>query len=308
MKCVCPMGGDRTCPDDCPLAVWASLTPSDRKTQRKSVAEKLYSQNFTMEQIATQLGVTHGTISRDLREFVHDAQIKKPAQTASNPKGAGRPKNNGTKSSRAGPKPHRHKYSIVAEEAAAALVLDKGKTRDQAAVEAGVSAKVVQLSVAKEVGRREALAEPLIDRSELSLTAQEKLDVAIRQHKRALDIAFEQRVRDMVNRRLDEIILPHWKEKIAQAQELYARRKALMDKTTFNAIRRALHPDSRNSITDTVLAEAFDTFMSLEKYLLNEKDSPTEIGNLPSTVAEWDKMRKRPKKRQGGKDAPARRH
>lgn len=45
-----------------------------------------------MEQIATQLGVNHGTISRDLREFVHDAQIKKPAKTASNPKGAGRPK------------------------------------------------------------------------------------------------------------------------------------------------------------------------------------------------------------------------
>jgi hypothetical protein len=32
-------------------------------------------QGFTMEAIATQLGVNHGTISRDIREFVHDAQI-----------------------------------------------------------------------------------------------------------------------------------------------------------------------------------------------------------------------------------------
>jgi hypothetical protein len=44
-----------------------------------------------MEAIATQLGVSHPTIVRDLREFVHDEQIK-PAKTASNPKGAGRRK------------------------------------------------------------------------------------------------------------------------------------------------------------------------------------------------------------------------
>ena len=33
-----------------------------------------------------------------------------------------------------------------------------------------------------------------------------------------------------------------------------------MDKDTFNTIRRALHPDSRNSISDKKLAEAFHTF------------------------------------------------
>ena len=58
MKCVCPMGGDRTCPDDCLLAVWANLPTNDRKTRRKPIAEQLYKQGFTMEQIATQLGVS----------------------------------------------------------------------------------------------------------------------------------------------------------------------------------------------------------------------------------------------------------
>jgi hypothetical protein len=64
-----------------------------------------------------------------------------------------------------------------------------------------------------------------------------------------------------------------------------------MDKETFNIIRRALHPDSRNSISDKKLGDAFDHFMQLEKFLLNEKDSPTDFGELPSSLAEWDKMR-----------------
>ena len=64
-----------------------------------------------------------------------------------------------------------------------------------------------------------------------------------------------------------------------------------MNKATFNAIRRALHPDSRKSISDEVLATAFDIFMGLEKFLLDEKDSPTEIGPVPNNLAEWDKMR-----------------
>jgi hypothetical protein len=93
MRCVCPMGGNRTCPKGCPLAKWASLSPADRRSQRKTIAEQLYKQGFTMEVIATQLGVTNQTISNDLRDFPNDLEIKKPAKTASNPKGAGRPKN-----------------------------------------------------------------------------------------------------------------------------------------------------------------------------------------------------------------------
>jgi hypothetical protein len=38
--------------------VWANLSLTDQKAQRKPIAEKLYKQGFTMEQIATQLGVT----------------------------------------------------------------------------------------------------------------------------------------------------------------------------------------------------------------------------------------------------------
>jgi hypothetical protein len=104
-------------------------------------------------------------------------------------------------------------------------------------------------------------------------------------------MSFAERVADEVRRRIDEIVLPHWKKQIDQAHKLYKHRRGAMDKATFNKIRRALHPDSRNSISDKVLGEAFDTFMALEKFLLDEANSPTEIGPLPNSLAEWDKMR-----------------
>ena len=47
-----------------------------------------------MEQIATQLGVQQGTISKDLANLFQGNKSK-PAKTASNPKGAGRPKGSG---------------------------------------------------------------------------------------------------------------------------------------------------------------------------------------------------------------------
>jgi hypothetical protein len=93
---------------------------------------------------------------------------------------------------------------------------------------------------------------------------------------------------------VDETIIPDWREKINQAHKLYERRRALMDKDTFNTIRRALHPDSRQSISDNKLGQAFDAFMSLEKYLLNEKDSPTVFGDtLPRSYADWEAAKRK---------------
>jgi hypothetical protein len=294
------MGGDRTCPDDCLLAVWANLPAADRKTRRKPIAEKLYTQGFTMDQIATQLGVSHPTIVRDLREFVHDEQIK-PAKTASNPKGAGRPKGKKTRTTHTAP------TADVSQKMAEA-VLDEGKTLAQVTHDFDLpSVQHAKLAIAKEQGRREA--EPIITPDMLSMTAQQKFDAAIRQEKARLTAQFSQAVNEKVREKLDEMILPHWKKQIDEAQQLYARRRGLMDKATFNKIRRGLHPDSRNSISDKVLGEAFDTFMSLEKYLLDEKDSPTEVGaGLPRTWAEWEAAKQKARtarrsKRAGGRSA-----
>jgi hypothetical protein len=125
----------------------------------------------------------------------------------------------------------------------------------------------------------------------LSMTAQQKLEAWQRQYQKDLARQFERCVLNEVKRRVDEMILPHWKEKITQAEKLYVHRRGAMDKATFNKIRRALHPDSRNSISDNMLGDAFDTFMSLEKFLLDEKDSPTDFSGLPETWDEWEKAK-----------------
>lgn len=141
--------------------------------------------------------------------------------------------------------------------------------------------------------QRQTPAEPVIARETLSLSAQQKLDTAIRQEMRRLAREADQIVNERVQRHMDEIMLPDLKQKIAQAQELFKRRRALMDKETFNTIRRALHPDSRQSISDRRLAAAFDAFTGLEKFVLDEKASPTDFDHLPDNLAEWDRMRAR---------------
>src|SRR5262245_27867992 len=104
MKCVCPMGGDRTCPDDCLIAKCHNLPVKDRKAQRKVYAEQLYKQKYTMEQIATQLGVAKGTISKDLAGVVSNGNnSERPSKRGR--KGEGRPK--GKKS-----KPEHHQQAI----------------------------------------------------------------------------------------------------------------------------------------------------------------------------------------------------
>jgi hypothetical protein len=103
----------------------------------------------------------------------------------------------------------------------------------------------------------------------------------------------EQKFHDAVNARvrefLAETILPNWRKEQDEFKKLMNARKGVMDKATFNAIRRALHPDSRNSISDKMLGEAFDKFMTLEKRLLTEKDSPTTWGKM--TLEEMDARR-----------------
>jgi hypothetical protein len=258
-------------PENCPLTAWTALSPNERKGQRRPLARRLHEQGFSPEVIAEQFGVHVATIYRDL-EFSHDAKIK-PSKTARNPKGAGRPK--GSKSTRK-PGEVQKQRSINADPQAWARFKAKAEAEGK--------------SAAEKLG--EIIAEPVIDPATLSLSAQEKLAAAMRQHQRALDAQFQLRVSEEIRRRVDEIILPEWKRRIDEAKRIFNRRRGIMDKDTFNMIRRGLHPDSRKGISDQKLAAAFDAFMRLEKYLLTEVDSPTSFGgDLPSNLAEWDRMR-----------------
>jgi IS30 family transposase len=267
------MGGDRTCPDDCPLAVWANLSATDRKAQRKPIAEKLYKEGFTMEQIATQLGVSHVTISNDL-QFVSDLQIKKPAKSATNPKGAGRPR--GKKKQATADK---HEKIIALHDAGM-------KPKEIAALVGYSDPRMVDRVLEVEHVRRDAHSGELPP-EELSKTAQQKLESAIRQHKLKLDAEFDIRVRAEMKRYLDDVALPSYLKEIKEIERTIRDRRGIMDRVTYRKILSCLHPDR---VADEALKkrfeEAFRLFTDLEKRVLNEKESPTTFRNVPRTAEE----------------------
>ncbi len=286
MRCICPMGGERECPPDC--------TPAHRKAHRKTIAEQLYRDGKTMEQIAVQLDVGKSTIARDIEEFSHDGKTE-PRTSERGRKGEGRPK---------GAKKSAPSETVKQREARNERIVDlhdQGFKTKEIAEKVKLGERNVSQIIEHEKIRREAT--PEIDPASLSMKAQEKLNAAMRQMQRKLGNDYERTVREAiekgVTRRMNEIALPQWREQVRKAEDLYNRRKGIMDKATFDGIRSVLHPDSRKSISDQKLGEAFDKFMSLEKYLLDEKASPTSWPDVPSTVEEWEKMRQRPKRPAG---------
>ena len=262
-------------PEKCPIRVFSDLTPAEQRVERKRTAAKMMEQGFTQEQIAKQLGVSRQTIQQDLDGLPVTGKPQRPK--------GGRPL--GKKKDK--PKPRQTdavEKTIIAR-------AEAGEASTTIAADVGLDGRAVRHVIERERIREEARADPEITPDMLSKSAQEKLDAAVRQHQRRLDLAFEKRVLDEVRKRLDQIVLPSWQTRLDDAERVLKRRSGIMDKNTFNTIRRALHPDSRNAVSDKKLAEAFDAFMGLEKLLLDEKDSPTEFGGIPSNLAEWDKMR-----------------
>lgn len=262
-------------PEKCPIRVFSDLTPAEQRVERKRTAEKMIKQGFTQAQIAKQLNISQRQVSTDLEGL--EVTSKPPR-----PKG-GRPL--GKKKD----KPKQRQTDAVEKIIIARAEAGEASTTIAAAV--GLDGRAVRHVIERERIREEVRADPEITPDMLSKSAQEKLEAAVRQHQRRLDLAFESRVTEGVRKRIDEIVLPHWKGKLDEAQRIFNRRSGIMDKNTFNSIRRALHPDSRNAVSDKKLAEAFDAFMGLEKLLLDEKESPTDLGGIPSSLAEWDKMR-----------------
>jgi ParB-like chromosome segregation protein Spo0J len=277
------------------------------KEDRKHIADHLYCKHgWSMECIAEALKVTKGTISKDLAGIVSDGNNQtKHAKTVTNPKGSGRRKGS-TKKAAAGKTSEQPAAKPVVAPILASedddgepLVPDRAtvKARIQRAnyIDAvDITDKMDKETRAKFFAHlKEKFGVTEIDPASLSKTAQEKLEAATRRRMWELDASFHSKVAGEVKKRINEIVLPHWKQQIAMAKKLYGHRRGAMSKDTFNTIRRALHPDSRNSISDQKLSEAFDTFMGLEKYLLDEKDSPTAFPDLPASWDEWEAAKRK---------------
>jgi ParB-like chromosome segregation protein Spo0J len=249
------------------------------KEDRQRIAKYLYGEReWTMQQIADALSVTQKTISKDL------AGVYTQGINPARPQG-GRPKGS-TRITKA------RKNTDDAERLAASLVLDKGLSYEKAAEEAGIdgSVQIVKIAIAREEGRRE----PVVNREDLSLTALQKLEIAIRQAKRKLDLEYKERVRLESRKLIEEVILPSYIKDHEMYKEVIRSRKGIIDRSVYRKILSCLHPDR---VTDPSLKrryeDAFNLFTKMEKLLLSEKDSPTAMTNLPRTYEEMMELKRK---------------
>lgn len=275
------------------LAIASNIGAGLSKKDRESIAVRAYEHGYTMEQIAKLLGVVKSTVSKDLSrsEIVSDGNNSKPAKTATNPKGAGRPR---TKKLDVAPKRSDHAPRVIG-------LHDSGATIPEIAQQTGVGKRQVRHIVEREKIEREVA--PVISVADLSLTAQQKLDGAINQEKKKLEQRFEARVAAEVDQRV-RTYMEAMSEELAKEREEHKRvmnaRDGFMTKETYRNIRNCLHPDRAmhpERFTDPKLQalynHAFHEFSKLEKCILNEKESPTLSSPLPRTRAEWEERRRK---------------
>jgi hypothetical protein len=294
-------------PENCPLTAWSALSARERKVQRKPLAEQLYKQGFTMEDIAAQFGVTHKTISQDLREFVPEVQTKE-RQSKRGRKGEGRPKGSGRKLSRgkSTPKLDRARAivreKIEANEPVGPHTLEKEHGGD-------ISHVTFDMAITAELARKEALSDQIpIDPATFPKTTKEKVELWQRRELRRMEAEYEQKLRDKLKEHYDRL-LPEYEEKLREAEQTIKRRQGIMSAATFKKILTCLHPDR---IQDEGLkrrfADAFNSFKRLELLLVAEDEKPTAEMPWPKTYAEMMAMKEKVKQarraRRGNMPAP----
>jgi ParB-like chromosome segregation protein Spo0J len=163
----------------------------------------------------------------------------------------------------------------------------------------GISHVTFDMAITAELARKQALSEPTITPDMLSLTAQQKLELAIRQHKAKLDRDFHAAVTRRADEFIENTIGPILRKREAEATRVIESRKGVMTKETFRKIWACLHPDRiLDPEQKPKYQEAFTLFEKVKMLLLNEQESPTRSGPcVPTTPAEWEALKRQANER-----------
>lgn len=168
---------------------------------------------------------------------------------------------------------------------------DQGLTNPEIAKRTGRGVRYVRHLLERARIRRNAEAQ--IDPGSLSLSAQQKLQLCLKQQLRKQEQEYHARIEAAVRRYLDIESERRQKEQ-NEAKRVMEARHGLMNRATYKKILVCLHPDW---VTDAKqksrYEEAFREFNKLEKLLLSEKDSPTQFMPIPRTAAEWEELKRK---------------
>ncbi len=129
-----------------------------------------------------------------------------------------------------------------------------------------------------------------VTRADLSLSAQEKFDAALRHAKRKLELEFDQRVLDECKLRIEESILPAYRKDLVDAAATLRSRNGILPLAMFKKILSCLHPDRVGPELQQRYQDAFTAFKALERVILSEAEMPTPEIDFPRT---WAETRKR---------------
>ena len=191
-----------------------------------------------------------------------------------------RPKVNSNKIKKEPPKAHYCATEVMAH-------YDAGDSNREIAEATGLNMCIVKDIVREERLRRE----PVVSRDDLSLTAQQKFDTAIKQEKARLAVSFATTVDKRVQEFLSGSIGPILEKEQKEAKWIMESRKGVMTRKQFNQIRACLHADRTPS--DEEKHNAFVLFTSFEKFMLKEKECPTSFTRIPTNWDEWVDARRK---------------
>ena len=183
-----------------------------------------------------------------------------------------------------------------AKAAVEAIVARGGRpTRTKVMAEAGVTEIPAQLAVeafraiqeAKAEIDEEALAKAAIEA--LPKSSRDKLDIALRRETKRLAAEFEMAVRTEAQKRLAEISIPYYNEKLRHYEAVMAGRGGVFTKIQYNLILACLHPD--NVASPERRQEAFVLFRGAEIKLVDETESPM-MGARPWSLDGLDRRKR----------------
>jgi len=137
-------------------------------------------------------------------------------------------------------------------------------------------AKAVELT-------NKAAYEAACSADELPKTGKQKLEAAINQHKRTLDLEFESRVSREVEDRLNRI-LPHLEEKHRQYVAVTNAYRGVFTNEEYKALRQFLHPDKHHG-NEAKAQRLFDMVSKKETELCGAK-TKEGIVDFPRTASE----------------------
>jgi hypothetical protein len=252
------------------------------KNDRKRIAEHLYSERqWTLERIAEALNVNQSTITRDLEGL---CAPHKPSR----PKG-GRPKGSGSKATRR----VRPDVDDVTRQMIASEALDQQRSHEEVAKAYGVSVVMARLAVEKERGRREGARDSTVI-ADLSMSARQKLEAAIRAEKKRLAFEFEQAVQQRVQKARERMLVQipaEWHERLTEADRIMERRKGVIPFKLFRRLLAALHPDRVDGeAAKRISTDVFDEINKLRYVLCDNKELPVKplAGAVSRDPAVWE--------------------